>query len=56
VKWIKKKGIKGRGKKAGRFISNMSLAFIMGKSNKGRRNTRYQFLSKTFRVRFKAVW
>jgi len=33
-KWISKKGIKGRDKKTGRFISNMSLAFIMGKSIK----------------------
>ena len=29
AKWIKKKGIKGRDKKSGRFISNMSLAFII---------------------------
>ena len=28
-KWIKKKGIKGRDKKTGRFISNMSLAFLI---------------------------
>ena len=34
AKWIKKKGIKGRDKKTGRFISNMSLAFIIGKSIK----------------------
>jgi hypothetical protein len=33
-KWIKKKGIKGRDKKTGRFISNMSLAFIMGRAIK----------------------
>ena len=32
AKWIKKKGIKGRDKKSGRFISNMSLAFIIGRS------------------------
>ena len=34
AKWIKKKGIKGRDKKSGRFISNMSLAFIIGRSIK----------------------
>ena len=34
AKWIKKKGIKGRDKKTGRFISNMSLAFIMGRAIK----------------------
>ena len=28
------KGIKGRDKKTGRFISNMSLAFIMGRAIK----------------------
>ena len=34
AKWIKKKGIKGRDKKSGRFISNMSLAFIIGRKIK----------------------
>ena len=34
AKWIKKKGIKGRDKKSGRFISNLSLAFIIGRSIK----------------------
>ena len=34
AKWISKKGIKGRDKKTGRFISNMSLAFIIGRSIK----------------------
>lgn len=34
AKWISKKGIKGRDKKTGRFISNMSLAFIMGRAIK----------------------
>ena len=34
AKWISKKGIKGRDKKSGRFISNMSLAFIMGRAIK----------------------
>ena len=33
-KWIKKKGIKGRDKKTGRFISNMSLAFLIGRKIK----------------------
>ena len=33
-KWISKKGIKGRDKKTGRFITNMSLAFIMGRAIK----------------------
>ena len=34
ARWISKKGIKGRDKKTGRFISNMSLAFIMGRAIK----------------------
>jgi|TARA_R110000824_G_scaffold323541_3_gene510493 hypothetical protein len=34
AKWISKKGIKGRDEKTGRFISNMSLAFIMGRAIK----------------------
>jgi hypothetical protein len=34
AKWIKKKGIKGRDPKTGRFISNMSLAFIIGRKIK----------------------
>ena len=34
AKWISKKGIKGRDKKSGRFISNMSLAFLMGRAIK----------------------
>jgi len=34
AKWISKKSIKGRDKKSGRFISNMSLAFIMGRAIK----------------------
>ena len=34
AKWISKKGIKGRDKKSGRFISNLSLAFIIGRKIK----------------------
>lgn len=34
ARWISKKGIKGRDKKTGRFISNMSLAFLMGRAIK----------------------
>jgi hypothetical protein len=33
-KWISKKGLKGRDKKTGRFISHKSLAFIIGKKIK----------------------
>tara|TARA_R110002167_G_scaffold287337_1_gene492201 strand:+ start:84 stop:617 length:534 start_codon:yes stop_codon:yes gene_type:complete len=34
ARWIKKKGIKGRDKKSGRFITNLSLAFIIGRKIK----------------------
>jgi len=34
AKWISKKGIKGRDEKTGRFIKNISLAFIMGRAIK----------------------
>tara|TARA_R110000787_G_scaffold199757_1_gene310862 strand:- start:1023 stop:1556 length:534 start_codon:yes stop_codon:yes gene_type:complete len=34
AKWIKRKGIKGRAKKSGRFISNLSLAFLIGRKIK----------------------
>tara|TARA_R100000781_G_C4063760_1_gene121986 strand:+ start:166 stop:705 length:540 start_codon:yes stop_codon:yes gene_type:complete len=34
AKWISKKGIKGRDKDTGRFISNMSLAYLIGKKIK----------------------
>jgi len=34
AKWISKKKIKGRDKKSGRYITNLSLAFIIGRSIK----------------------
>ena len=34
AKWISKKGIKGRDKKSGRLITNLSLAFIIGRAIK----------------------
>jgi hypothetical protein len=34
AKWISKKNIKGRDEKTGRYISNLSLAFIMGRAIK----------------------
>tara|TARA_R100000781_G_scaffold92092_1_gene57036 strand:+ start:17342 stop:17893 length:552 start_codon:yes stop_codon:yes gene_type:complete len=34
AKWVKKKGLKGRDKKSGRFITNLSLAFIIGRKIK----------------------
>ena len=46
-KWIKKKGIKGRGKK-GRFITNNSLGFLIQRAIYQRGLTRTQFFSKPF--------
>jgi hypothetical protein len=34
AKWISKKGMKGRDKKSGRYISNRSLAFLIGRAIK----------------------
>ena len=47
-KWIKKKGIKGRDKKTGRFITNKSLSYLIARSiyNKGIRAT--MFFTKPF--------
>ena len=36
AKWISRKKIKGRDKKTGKFISNMSLAFLMGRAIKSK--------------------
>lgn len=47
-KWIKQKGIKGRDKKTGRFISNESLSYLLARSiySKGIRAT--LFFTKPF--------
>ena len=47
-KWIKQKGIQGRDKKTGRFISNQSLSYLLARSiyNKGIRAT--LFFTKPF--------
>ena len=34
AKWVAKKGLKGRDKKTGRYISNMSLAFLIARKIK----------------------
>ena len=48
LSWIKKKGIKGRDKKSGRFITNKSLSFLIARGifNKGIRRT--LFFTKPF--------
>ena len=53
AKWIKKKGIKGRDKKTGRFISDMSLAFIMGRKIKRDGIQGISFFQKPFGIAMK---
>ncbi len=55
AKWIKKKGIKGRDKKTGRFISNMSLAFIMGRKIKSQGIQGISFFSQPLGLEYKKL-
>ena len=55
AKWIKKKGIKGRDKKTGRFISNMSLAFIMGRKIKSQGIQGISFFQQPFGIRYEEM-
>ena len=55
AKWIQKKGIKGRDKKTGRFISNMTLAFIIGRSIKIRGIQGISFFQQPFGVRYEEM-
>ena len=52
-KWIKKKGIKGRDKKSGRFISNLSLAFLIGRKIKRDGIKTLSFFQKPLRLGMK---
>ena len=54
-RWIKKKGIKGRDKKTGRFISNMSLAFIMGRKIKSQGIQGISFFQQPFGIRYEEM-
>ena len=52
-KWIKKKGIKGRNKETGKFITNKSLGFLIQRAIYQRGLTRTQFFSKPFTQQLK---
>ena len=52
-KWIKKKGIKGRNKETGKFITNKSLGFLIQRAIYQRGLTRTQFFSKPFTTELK---
>jgi hypothetical protein len=51
-KWAKSKGLKGRDKKTGRFITTKQLGFMLAHSikRKGRKGT--QFFTKSFDLEF----
>ena len=55
ARWIQKKGIKGRDKKTGRFISNMALAFIIGRSIKIKGIQGISFFQQPFGIRFQEM-
>ena len=53
AKWVAKKGLKGRDKKTGRYISNMSLAFLIARKIKRDGIQGISFFSKAIRNK---VW
>jgi len=55
AKWISKKGIKGRDKKTGRFISHMSLAFIFGRKIKRDGIKSLSFFQKPLGINYKEL-
>jgi hypothetical protein len=54
-KWIKRKGIKGRDKKSGRFITNLSLAFIIGRKIKRDGIKSLSFFQQPFGIEYKKL-
>ena len=54
-KWIKRKGLKGRNKKSGRFITNKSFAFAIAKSIQKKGIKSLSFFQKPFGLEFKKL-
>tara|TARA_R110002050_G_scaffold554_3_gene4040 strand:+ start:1534 stop:2046 length:513 start_codon:yes stop_codon:yes gene_type:complete len=54
-KWIKRKGIKGRDKNTGRFITRKSLSFIMAKSMQMKGRDGVSFLQKPVNLEMKKM-
>ena len=54
-KWIKRKGLKGRDKKSGRFIKNKSFAFAIAKSIQKKGIKSLSFFQKPLGLRFKEM-
>ena len=52
-KWIKTKGIKGRDRKTGKFISDKSLKFLIARSIKNKGIRASMFFTKPFEVGIK---
>jgi len=54
-KWIKRKGLKGRDKKSGRFITNKSFAFAIAKSIQKKGIKSISFFQKPLGLEFKKL-
>ena len=54
-KWIKRKGLKGRNKKSGRFITNQSFAFAIAKSIQKKGIKSLSFFQKPLGLEFKKL-
>ena len=54
-KWIRKKGIKGRDKKTGRFIKRKALAFVMAKSMQMKGRQGLEFFQRPLQLEMKKI-